>query len=38
MDFRRLSLRSIIALFMSLMSMILVVTAWQVYHDSALKS
>ncbi len=38
MDFRRLSLRSIIALFMSLMSMILVVTAWEVYRDSALKS
>ncbi len=37
MDFRRLSLRSIIALFMSLMSMILVVTAWEVYRDSALK-
>jgi len=38
MDFRRLSLRSIIVLFMSLMSMILVVTAWQVYRDLALKS
>jgi len=38
MDFRRLSLRSIIALFMSLMSMILVVTAWEVYRDSALRS
>ncbi len=37
MDFRRLSLRSIIALFMSLMSMILVVMAWEVYRDSALK-
>lgn len=38
MDFRRLSLRSIIALFMSLMSMILVVTAWEIYRDSALQS
>ncbi len=38
MDVRRLSLRSIIALFMSLMSMILLVIAWEVYRDSALKS
>lgn len=38
MEFRRLSLRSIIALFMSVMSMLLIVTAWEVYRDSALKS
>ncbi len=38
MDVKRLSLRGVITLLMSLMSMILVVTAWDIYRESALKS
>lgn len=38
MNLTRLSLRTIMVIFMSLMSMILVVVAWEVYRGSALKS